>query len=172
MRAFPLSMMAHSASTCQWSSRTPPAVRRISTPAMVVEIGSSRTVTWRVQPPPSTRLRARENEYLNGRTIPLSVEGGHAESGFSASRAVFCGPGSLSLGALCAAARCCCCGLASDRWARASAVAAVNAAEPIPNKCRLLTLVSCSSILASSICSFAKRCKFPMRTDRCSLFRG
>src|SRR5277367_1482596 len=84
MRALPFSMMAHSASTCQWSSRTPPAVSRISTPDMVVEIGNSRTETWRVQPPLNTRLREREKEYLNGFTVPLSLDGDHSQSGFSA----------------------------------------------------------------------------------------
>src|SRR5579862_3040558 len=43
-------MKAHSAAVCQCSSRTPPAVRRMSTPAMLLETGSSRTVTSRDQP--------------------------------------------------------------------------------------------------------------------------
>src|SRR5579862_10018754 len=93
-------MIAHSAVTCQCSSRTPPAVSRISTPAIVVEIGNSRAVTCRVHPPLETRLRARENEYLNGFTVPLSVDGDHSELGFSAARGRFCGPGSVSFGAV------------------------------------------------------------------------
>src|ERR1700681_3935678 len=100
MRALPLSMMAHSASTCQWSSRTPPAVSRISTPAILVETANSRDVTCRVHPPLSTRLRARAKEYLNGFTVPLSVDGDHSESGFSAARGRFCAPGWVSFGAL------------------------------------------------------------------------
>src|ERR1700730_11874564 len=80
MRALPLSMMAHSPSTCQCNSRTPPAVSRISTPAMVVETGNSRDVTCRVHPPLKTRLRARAKEYLNGFTVPLSVDRDHSYS--------------------------------------------------------------------------------------------
>ena len=38
---------------------------------MVVEIGNSRTVTCRVQPPLATRLCDNEKEYLNGFTVPL-----------------------------------------------------------------------------------------------------
>ncbi len=98
MRAFPYSIIAHSAVICQWSSRTPPAVNRISTPAIVFEIGNSLAVTCRVQPPLSIRFLARENEYLNGGTVPLSVSGAQTESGFSASSAAFFGPGSFSLG--------------------------------------------------------------------------
>ena len=55
MRALPYSMYAHSASLCQCISRMAPALRRMSTPAMLVEMGSSRTVISRVQPP---RLQA------------------------------------------------------------------------------------------------------------------
>ena len=100
MRAFPYSMMAHSASTCQCSSRTPPAVNRISTPAMSFDIGRSRTVTWRVHPPLSIRFLDSANEYLNGFTLPLSVEGGQTESGFSWASGRFLGPGSVSFGTL------------------------------------------------------------------------
>src|SRR6266404_9783610 len=101
IRALPYSMMAHSASTCQCNSRTPPAVSRISTPAISFEIGSSRTVTCRVQPPLSTRLRDRANEYLNGATPPASVGGDHTESGFCASSSEFLLPGSDSFGRCC-----------------------------------------------------------------------
>jgi hypothetical protein len=38
MRALPYSMNAHSAALCQCSPRTPPAFRRMSTPAIVVAI--------------------------------------------------------------------------------------------------------------------------------------
>src|SRR5438876_7651470 len=91
-------MIAHSAETCQCNSRTPPAVSLISTPAMVLEIGNSRAVTCLVHPPLSIRLRARENEYLKGGTVPLSVSVPHTALGFSASKAAFLGPGSSSLG--------------------------------------------------------------------------
>src|ERR1700733_14733539 len=100
MRALPLSMMDHSASTCQGGSATPPAVSRISTPAMVVETGNSRAVTCRVHPPLSIRLCARAKEYLNGFTVPLSVDGAHSESGFCAARGRFFGLGSVSFGAV------------------------------------------------------------------------
>src|SRR5438270_100682 len=133
-------MMAHSASTCQWSSRTPPAVRRISTPAMVVETGNSRAVTCRVQPPLSTRLRDRENEYLNGFTVPLSVGGDHSESGFSAAKGRFCGPGSLSFGAVWLAVERVC--PSTDSSPAIASVAAVIAAELNPNTWRRLTFVS------------------------------
>src|SRR5271168_4267311 len=148
MRALPYSMMAHSASTCQCSSRTPPAVSRISTPAMVVEIGKSRTVTWRVQPPLSRRLREREKEYLNGFTLPLSVGGHHSESGFSAASGPFTWPGLISFGAVCLA-----------DWASAIlpptmvSVVAATAAEPSPNISRLLNFVSSFSISAIMLLS-------------------
>src|SRR5258705_8292039 len=44
-------MYAHSAAWCQCSSRMPPAVSRILTPVMVVEIAKSAWVTCRAQPP-------------------------------------------------------------------------------------------------------------------------
>ena len=45
IRAFPLSMIAHSAAWCQCSSRIPPATRRMFTPAISLEIGKSSIVT-------------------------------------------------------------------------------------------------------------------------------
>ena len=65
---------------------------------IVVEIGSSRAVTWRVHPPLETRFRASPNEYLKGGTVPLSVSGDQFESGFCPSSAAFFGPGALSFG--------------------------------------------------------------------------
>jgi len=117
---------------------------------MVVETGNSRTVTWRVQPPLSTRLRANAKEYLNGFTVPLSVGGDHSESGFSAARGRFCGPGSVSLGALCVTGLCGC-GAASVSFAAATQVAAAKAAEPNPNTFLLLTFES--ALLMSAIIS-------------------
>src|SRR5712664_3859826 len=82
IRAFPYSMMAHSPAVCQCSSRTPPAVSLMFTPAMDFEIGSSRTVTSRDHPPSKSRLLAKENGYLNVGTPPASELGGVIESGF------------------------------------------------------------------------------------------
>src|SRR5262252_4899982 len=79
--AFPYSISAHSAAACQCNSRTPPAVSRILTPAMDLEIGNSRTVTSRDQPPSWSRLCASEKGYLNVGTEPASVAGGTFESG-------------------------------------------------------------------------------------------
>src|SRR5579883_1095385 len=87
--------MAHSAAVCQWSSRMPPAVRRMSTPASVLETGNSRTVTARDQPPLCRRLWPQANGYLKGGMPPASVGGGKTELGFAASRTVFVGPGVL-----------------------------------------------------------------------------
>src|SRR5271167_1014757 len=139
-------MMAHSASTCQWSSRTPPAVSRISTPAMVVEIGKSRTVTWRVHPPLSRRLRDREKEYLNGFTLPASGGGHYSESGFSAASGPFTWPGLNSFGAVWLAF---CCAPATLSPTIVSVVAA-TAAEPRPNMSRLLNFFSSFSFSAIS----------------------
>src|SRR5437660_11692164 len=91
-------MNAHSPAVCQCSSRTPPAVSLMFTPAMDFETGSSRTVTSRDHPPSYVRLFARENGYLNvGTKLLESVPGGHAESRFCASRSALVGPGSLAL---------------------------------------------------------------------------
>src|SRR5271155_4563130 len=135
-------MMAHSASTCQWSSRTPPGVSRISTPAMDVETGKSRTVTWRVHPPLSKRLRERENEYLNGFTLPLSVGGHHSESGFSAASGPFTWPGLISFGAEWPAG----CSASAVLSPTMAMVAAAIAAEPSPKTSRRLNFVSSVSM--------------------------
>src|SRR6267143_2925332 len=81
IRAFPYNMMDHSPAVCQCSSRTPPAVSLMFTPAIVLEMGSSRMVTSRDHPPSYARLFARENGYLKvGTKLLESVPGGHAES--------------------------------------------------------------------------------------------
>src|SRR5205807_9488996 len=91
-------MMAHSADVCQCSSRTPPAVSLMFTPARVLETGSSRTVTSREHPPSEVRLFAKENGYLKFWTrLFESVPGGHMESGFWPSSGGLPGPGSLLL---------------------------------------------------------------------------
>ncbi len=53
---------AHSACLCQCSSRTPPGVRRMLTPAIVVEIANSRCMTSRDQPPSRIFMCASANE--------------------------------------------------------------------------------------------------------------
>src|ERR1700691_4334587 len=90
-------MIDHSAAVCQCSSRTPPAVSRMSTPARLLETASSPIVTSRDHPPSCIRLWANENGYLNVCTPPASVGRGLFESGFAASSAAFVGPGSLLL---------------------------------------------------------------------------
>src|SRR6266550_6763407 len=91
-------MIAHSLAVCQCSSRTPPAVSLMLTPAMDLETGSSRTVTSRDHPPSYVRLFAKENGYLKFCTRLLeSVPGGQVESGFWPSRIGLAGPGSLLL---------------------------------------------------------------------------
>src|SRR3954469_25003762 len=91
-------MKAHSADVCQCSSRTPPAVSLMFTPAIVFETGSSRTVTSRDHPPSYARLLASENGYLNvGIRLFESVAGGHIESAFCPSSSALRGPGSVRL---------------------------------------------------------------------------
>src|SRR5208283_4470149 len=82
MRAFPYSIMDHSAAVCQCSSLTPPAVNLMSTPAIDLETASSRTVTSRDHPPSCMRLWEIPKGYLNVATPPASVGGGRKESGF------------------------------------------------------------------------------------------
>src|SRR5437667_10544411 len=73
IRAVPYSMIAHSPAVCQCSSRTPPAVSLMFTPAMDFETGSSRLVTSRAQPPSYTCLFASEHGYLNVGTRRLQA---------------------------------------------------------------------------------------------------
>ena len=112
MRALPASMNDHSASLCQCSSRTPPAVRRMLTPAIVLAIGNSRCVTSLDQPPGRIFMCVSANEKRRFGIEPWSVAGGVRKSGFSASRSGSRGPRmvapllpSMGLGGLpCAAA--------------------------------------------------------------------
>src|ERR1700722_14168860 len=97
MRAFPYNMNAHSAAVCQCSSRMPPAVKRMSTPAIDLETANSRTVTSRDHPPSCIRLCEIPKGYLKVCTPPASVCGGKNESGFCSSIAGFPGPGALAL---------------------------------------------------------------------------
>src|SRR5579885_1885905 len=87
--------MAHSAAVCQWSSRMPPAVRRMSTPASGLETGDSCRGNSGDEPPLGRRLWPKANGYLKGGMPPASVGGGKTELGFAASRTVFVGPGVL-----------------------------------------------------------------------------
>ncbi len=88
-------MIAHSAAVCQCSSRIPPAVRRMFTPAIAFDTGSSRTVTSRDHPPSKVRRFESENGYLKVGTPPESVSGGTLTSGFALSRDLSVGPGSV-----------------------------------------------------------------------------
>src|SRR5271154_1268253 len=90
-------MNAHSAAVCQWSSRTPPAVSLMFTPAMDLEIAISRMVTSRDHPPFCIRLWPKAKGYLNVCTPPASVGGGSPPAVFCASSMGFVGPGSLLL---------------------------------------------------------------------------
>src|SRR5271154_3815263 len=126
-------MMAHSAAVCQCSSRTPPAVSRMSTPARLFETASSRTVTSRDHPPSCSRLCANANGYLNVCTPPASVETGLNESGFAASSTEFAGPGSLLLFSEIEFGAAFCC---AKTPSAESTLAAANAAELTPRNPR------------------------------------
>src|SRR5207237_8260215 len=97
MRQDPYVMNAHSAKTCQCSSRTPPAVSRMLTPAMVSEIWKSACVTWRAQPPFWMRFGALLNNAQNCGRSPTSVAGGDDAAGNSSASNALCGPGSVTL---------------------------------------------------------------------------
>ena len=64
----------------------------MSTPAMVVEMGSSRAVISRDQPPVSSRLCASENENFRFGMVPASVSGDASRSGFWRSSSTLRGP--------------------------------------------------------------------------------
>src|SRR5438445_6955952 len=97
MRHDPYVMNAHSAKTCQCSSRTPPAVSRMLTPAMVSEIWKSACVTCRAQPPFWMRFGALLNDAQNCGRSPTSVGGGEDAAGNRSASAGLCGPGSVTL---------------------------------------------------------------------------
>src|SRR6266481_8462612 len=90
-------MIAHSAAWCQCNSLMPPAVSRMLTPAIVLEIAKSFCVTSRAQPPFWTRFGALLKEAQSIGMPPTSVAGGNCAEGNSLPRAGFCGPGSLRL---------------------------------------------------------------------------
>src|SRR5260370_27242746 len=97
MRHDPYVMNAHSEKTCQCSSRTPPAVSRMLTPAMVSEIWKSACVTWRAQPPFWIRFGALLKDAQNCGRSPTSVAGGEDAARNRSASAALCGPGSVTL---------------------------------------------------------------------------
>src|SRR5277367_2431492 len=149
IRASPYSMIAHSAAVCQCSSRTPPAVNRMSTPAKLFDTASSRCVTSRDHPPSCSRLCAKENGYLKVCTPPASVGCGLFALGFCASSTEFLGPGSLRLlseivldpAHSCAAS-----------FSGPSTLAAASVAEPTPkNPRRVNASFAVSSLMARNL---------------------
>ena len=97
MRHVPYVTYAHSANSCQCSSRMPPEVRRMLTPAIVSEIWKSNWVTCRAQPPFWIRFAALLNDAQNCGMPPVSVAGGDTAAGNWSAIAGFCGPGSVRL---------------------------------------------------------------------------
>src|SRR5580693_7725038 len=90
-------MNAHSAKTCQCNSRSPPAVSRMLTPAIVSEIWKSDCVTCRAQPPFWIRFGALLNDAQNcGRSF-VEVAGGDTDAGNWSAISGLCGPGSVKL---------------------------------------------------------------------------
>src|ERR1700736_5204492 len=97
MRHVPYVTYAHSANSCQCSSRIPPEVSRMLTPAIVSEIWKSDWVTCRAQPPFWMRFAALLNDAQNcGRSF-VEVAGGDTAAGNWSAIARFCGPGSVKL---------------------------------------------------------------------------
>src|ERR1700693_5981293 len=88
-------MIAHSAAWCQCNSLMPPAVRRMLTHVIVVEIAKSAWVTWLAQPPFWTRFGALLKEAQSIGMPPTSVAGGNCAEGNWLPIASLCGPGSL-----------------------------------------------------------------------------
>src|SRR5882724_998920 len=90
-------MYAHSAAWCQCNSRMPPAVSRIFTPVMLVEIAKSAWVTCRAQPPFWTRRCTVLKEDQICGMPPTSVGGGENADCSRSLIAGSCGPGSVTL---------------------------------------------------------------------------
>src|SRR5580704_10371125 len=97
MRHVPYVTNAHSANSCQCSSRMPPEVRRMLTPVIVVEIWKSYWVTCRAQPPFWIRFAALLNDAQNCGMLFVEVPGGDTAAGNWSAIAGFCGPGSVKL---------------------------------------------------------------------------
>src|SRR5712671_4056339 len=143
MRHDPYVMNAHSAKICQCSSRTPPAVSRMLTPAMVSEIWKSACVTWRAQPPFWMRFGALLNDAQNCGRSPTSVGGGEDAAGNRSASAGLCGPGSVTLAGFVAPTAPCggSSGLpnAAARASTDKTDAAASPAAPAPSRLRLVT---------------------------------
>src|ERR1700740_2712378 len=97
MRHVPYVTKAHSANSCQCSSRNPPDVNRILTPAIVSEIWKSYCVTCRAQPPFWIRFAALLNDAQNCCMAFVEVAGGDTAAGNWSAIAGYCGPGSVKL---------------------------------------------------------------------------
>src|SRR5260370_26393981 len=102
MRYEPYVTYADSAKVCQCSSRRPPAVSRMLTPAMVSEIWKSYCVTCRAQPPFWIRFGALLNDAQNCGMSFVLVAGGEDAAGNWSAIAGLCGPGSVRLAGFCA----------------------------------------------------------------------
>src|SRR3954447_25683870 len=87
-------MMAHSAAWCQGNSRIPPAVKRMLTPEISLEMAKSATVTCRAHPPFWIRFGALLKEAHGVGMPPTSVAGGFCAEGNWLPRTSLCGPGS------------------------------------------------------------------------------
>src|SRR4029453_7251625 len=97
MRHVPYVTYAHSANSCQCSSRMPPEVSRILTPVIVSEIWKSYWVTWRAQPPFWMRFAELLNDAQNCGMSFVDVAGGDTAAGNWSAIAGFCGPGSVKV---------------------------------------------------------------------------
>src|SRR6267154_22331 len=143
MRHVPYVTYAHSAKVCQCSSRRPPAVNRMLTPAMVSEIWKSYCVTCRAQPPFWIRFGALLKDAQNCGMSPTSVGGGEDAAGNRAASAALCGLGSVRLAGFVALTAPCggSSGLPNEA-ARAPAErtdAAASPPAPAPRRLRLVT---------------------------------
>src|SRR5579863_6252998 len=137
-------MIAHSAAWCQWSSRMPPAVRRMLTPEISFEIAKSFTVTSRAQPPFWMRLAALLNEAHVIGIPPTSVAGGDCAAGNWLAITGFCGPGSIRFpGPLALIAPC----AGSSGLPKEAALAVDIAATPSPDAARRFLLEIMVSVL-------------------------
>src|SRR5260370_9211451 len=97
MRHVPYVTYAHSANSCQWSSRMPPEVRRMLTPAIVSEIWKPYWVPCRAQPPFWIRFASLLNDAQNcGRSF-VELVGAATAAGIWSTISEFYGPQPVSL---------------------------------------------------------------------------
>src|SRR6201987_2361304 len=149
MRHVPYVTYAHSANSCQCSSRIPPEVSRMLTPAIVSEIWKSNWVTCRAQPPFWIRFAALLNDAQNCCRSFVEVAGGDTAAGNWSAIAGYCGPGSVKLAGFCALTAPCGgrsglpnpCARAVERTD-----AAASPPAPAPSRPRLVTLTMTTSI--------------------------